>query len=163
VSSIPPVRKQVMVEASQERAFQVFTAGIDRWWPRQHHIGQSPLKRSVIEPRAGGRWYAECVDGSECDTGRVLTWDPPSRLVLAWQITTEWKFDPDFLTEVEVTFTAEGPRRTRVELEHRNLERFGAGADELRKEIDAAGGWSLILEHYLAVANAEAPAVTSAR
>jgi uncharacterized protein YndB with AHSA1/START domain len=142
----------VIVETSRERAFRVFTSEIDRWWPRHYHIGKSPLKQAIIEPRVGGRWYAICADGTECDTGKVLTWDPPKRLVLAWQINAEWRHDPTFLTEVEVTFTEEGPRRTRVELEHRNLERFGPSAPDLRAGIGAAGGWTLILSEYATVA-----------
>jgi uncharacterized protein YndB with AHSA1/START domain len=152
MSSIPSVRKSVVVKTSVENAFRVFTEDIDRWWPRGHHIGSSPLKRAVLEPRSGGRWYAISEDGSECDTGKVLTWDPPRRLVLAWQITSEWKFDPKFLTEVEVSFSAEGPKSTRVELEHRNLDRFGYKAEELRKAIDAPDGWGSMLEAYATAA-----------
>jgi uncharacterized protein YndB with AHSA1/START domain len=148
VSSIEPVRKHVVVATSPERAFRVFTEEIDTWWPREHHIGTSPLKRAVLEPRPGGRWYAVCEDGSVCDTGKVLTWDPPKRLVLGWQITGQWQHDPNFLTEVEVTFTAEGPKRTRVELEHRNLERYGIGAPELRKSINAPHGWERLLRCF---------------
>lgn len=92
--SVEPVRKKIVVAMSPERAFRIFTEGIDRWWPREHHIGESPLKRAVLEPRAGGRWYAVSEDGSECDTGKVLVWEPPRRLVLAWQITAQWKLTP---------------------------------------------------------------------
>ena len=145
---IAPVRREVTVETSQARAFEVFTAGIDRWWPREHHIGKSPLARSVLEPGAGGRWYAVCQDGTECDVGRVLVWDPPHRLVLAWQITARWQYDPSFVTEVEVVFTALGPKRTRVQLEHRDLERYGDDAAAFRKTIDEAGGWGLLLESF---------------
>jgi uncharacterized protein YndB with AHSA1/START domain len=146
--SIEPVRKRVTVETSAERAFQVFTAGIDRWWPRQHHIGKSPLARTLIEPGTGGRWYSVCEDGSECDVGKVLAWDPPRRVVLAWQITAQWQYDPAFVTELEVTFTPEGPRRTRVDLEHRNLERYGEPAPGLRKMLDAPDGWGLSLDSF---------------
>jgi uncharacterized protein YndB with AHSA1/START domain len=148
VSIIEPIRKELVVAAPQERAFAVFTAGIDRWWPRQHHIGKSPLKRAVLEPRPGGRWYAESEDGSECDTGKVLTWDPPQRLVLAWQITAQWQYDPSFVTEVEVTFTAQGPKQTLVKFEHRNLERFGATAAALAKEMGSQGGWGTTLDSF---------------
>ena len=126
--------------------------------PREHHIGTSPLKRAVLEPQSGGRWYAVFEDGSECDTGKVLAWDPPRRLVLGWQITAQWKFDPSFLTEVEVTFTPEGPKRTLVQLEHRNLERYGAEALGLRKSIDSPGGWGKILGTFaVAAADEGAP------
>jgi len=145
---IAPVRKEVLVEASVERCFEVFTAGIDRWWPREHHIGKSPLVREVLEPRLGGRWYGVSADGEECDVGKVLVWEPPRRLVLAWQITKDWQYHPDFVTEIEVLFTAEGPRRTRVELEHRNLERYGDAAPAFKKQIDAPGGWGRILESF---------------
>lgn len=152
--SIEPVKKRVMVAASVDRAFRVFTDGIDTWWPREHHIGASPMARFILEPRAGGRWYSVCEDGSECDTGKVLAWDPPRRVLLAWQITAEWKYDPSFVTEVEVTFTPEGPRRTRVDLEHRDLDRFGAGAADMRKGIDSSGGWTLTLETFARAAEA---------
>jgi uncharacterized protein YndB with AHSA1/START domain len=148
VTTIAPVRKQVIIEASAEHCFRVFTDGVGTWWPKQHHIGTSPLKLAVIEPRAGGRWYAISEDASECDTGKVLVWDPPRRLVLAWQITADWTFDPDFVTEVEVTFTPDGPTRTVVVLEHRDLERFGERAEELRNGVDAEGGWGAILGSY---------------
>ena len=154
MTSIPPVRKEVTVEASADHAFRVFTEGVDRWWPREHHIGKSPMAKAVLEPRLGGRWYAISEDGSECDTGSVLAWDPPRRVVLAWQITADWQFDPHFVTEVEVTFTADGPKRTIVVLEHRNLEKYGAGALELRKNIDSEGGWGLTLKSFVAAAEA---------
>src|SRR5260370_13790577 len=104
MSSIEPIRKLVLVEASQEHAFRVFTAGIDRWWPREHHIGKSPLERAVLEPRVDGRWYSICEDDTECDVGKVLAWDPPRRLVLAWQLNAEWRYDPAFVTAVAVRF-----------------------------------------------------------
>src|SRR5215212_10047317 len=102
--TIAPVKKQLVVKTDPERAFRLFTDGIDRWWPREHHIGKSPMKRILVEPRVGGRWYAISEDESECDIGKVLIWEPGKRLVLAWQITAEWTFDPTFVTEVEVRF-----------------------------------------------------------
>jgi uncharacterized protein YndB with AHSA1/START domain len=102
----------------------------------------------VLEAGAGGRWYSVCQDGSECDVGKVLVWEPPGRLVLAWQITAQWQYDPSFVTEVEVAFVAEGPKRTRVTLEHRNLERYGDHAAAFRKSIDDAGGWGLLLDSF---------------
>ncbi len=148
MNQVEPVRKQIRVETSRERAFKVFTEGMDRWWPRGHHIGASPMKRSVLEPRVGGRWYAECEDGSESNVGKVLSWEPPGRVVLAWQITAEWKYDASLITEVEVTFTSEGPKTTRVDLEHRNLDRLGADAASYRGQLDAPGGWTGILEIF---------------
>ena len=143
-----PVRRSVTVKASQARAFEVFTSKIGAWWPKSHHIGAADPETSVIEPKVGGRWFERGVDGVECELGHVLAWDPPARLLLAWQLTPEWKFDPDLLTEVEVNFIEEGPGQTRVELEHRNLERFGDKAEAVRQSIGAPGGWTLILEIY---------------
>ncbi|MBV9702375.1 MAG: SRPBCC family protein [Methylobacteriaceae bacterium] len=145
-----PVRKTIRVNAGQKRAFEVFTAGMGRWWPKSHTINTSPPKEVIVEPRAGGRWYERGEDGGECAWGHVLAWDPPSRVVLAWQISGKWKFDPELLTEVEVRFTAEGENATVVELEHRHLDRFGADAEAVRKSIDSPGGWGGILEHFAA-------------
>jgi uncharacterized protein YndB with AHSA1/START domain len=142
------VRKAVTVEVDRERAFTVFTEEFDTWWNRSHHIGEAELEAAIIEPREGGRWYERGVDGSECDWGRVLVWEPPARLVLAWQLTSEWKYDPDFLTEIEVTFTAESASRTRVELEHRNLDRFGAAMVDIRATFESDGGWTGLLQLY---------------
>jgi uncharacterized protein YndB with AHSA1/START domain len=154
VSNIEPVRKEIVVHASQEHAFRVFTEGMDRWWGREHHIGKSPMAKQILETRRGGRWYAVCQDGSECDIGSVLAWEPPNRLVLGWQINSSWKFDASFVTEVEVTFAAEGSKTTRVVLEHRDLERYGETAAELRKSVDAPGGWQLLLEKFAQAAAA---------
>jgi len=143
-----PVRKSVRVGAPPERAFKVFTDGIGRWWPKTHHIGAADLDALVIEPKAGGRWYERGVDGSECDVGKVLVWEPPARLVLAWQLTADWKFDPGLITEVEVRFLADGANATRVELEHRDLERYGERADGVRATIDSSEGWNGILQLF---------------
>jgi len=143
-----PVRKSVRVAAPPARAFDVFTTGIGRWWPKSHHIGPAELDMLVIEPRAGGRWYERDVDGSECECGKVLVWEPPSRLILAWQIDADWKFNPKLVTEVEVRFIPDGPDATRVELEHRDIERFGEGAEAMRESIDAEGGWSGLLQLF---------------
>ena len=142
-----PVRKSIFVNAPQAHAFEVFTAGIGRWWPKTHKIGQSDLERPVIEPKTGGRWYEIDVDGSQCEIGKVLAWEPPARLLLAWQLDPEWKFDPDLVTEVEVLFTPEGGG-TRVDLEHRHLERMGDRAGAVREMVDAPGGWGGLLELY---------------
>ncbi|MEP6620124.1 MAG: SRPBCC family protein [bacterium] len=155
--TVAPVRKQIVVNASQEHVFKVFTRDINTWWPREHHIGTSPLAQAMLEPHAGGRWYAICEDGSECDTGKVLAWDPPRRLVLAWQITAQWQFDPEFVTEVEVNFVADGPKTTTVTLEHRNLARYGVAAEAFRASIDAAGGWGKLLESLARRAEEAAP------
>jgi len=154
VTSIEPVRKNITIDAPQAHVFKIFTDGIDKWWPRDHHIGASPLKQAVLEPKSGGRWYSICQDGTECGTGKVLAWDPPKRVVLAWQITAEWKYDPDFVTEVEVTFTAEGPKKTRVDLEHRNLARYGVAAEATRAMFDSPGAWEKTLAAFAEAAAA---------
>ena len=153
-STVPPIRKEVLVATTPERAFHVFTDGIDRWWPREHHIGSSPLAREVLEPGVGGRWYGVSDDGTECEVGKVLRWEPPARLVLAWQIGADWKYDARFVTEIEVTFTAEGPRSTRGVLEHRDLHRYGVAAEALRKEMDSQGGWGITMERFAVAASA---------
>jgi hypothetical protein len=102
----------------------------------------------VLEGQAGGRWYSECEDGSECDVGKVLSLEPPSRVLLARQIDGAWKYDPEFITEVEVLFHAEGPNQTRVALEHRDLMRFGDNAADTRKALDSAGGWHKIMDAF---------------
>ncbi len=153
--TVAPVRKTVTVQASPARAFEVFTAGMSRWWPATHTILKSTPVEHIVEPRAGGRWYQVGVDGSQCDNGKVLVWEPPSRLVLIWQINSEWQFDPKLHTEVELRFTPQGEGMTRVDLEHRNLERIGEKAEAVRAAVDAPGGWSAILESYRAAARSE--------
>lgn len=148
------IRKQLTVEAPMERAFRVFTANMGVWWPKEHHIGKAALKDCVIEPKVNGRWYELDIDGTACEWGKVLAWDPPRRLVLAWQLNGEFKYDPDLITEVEVSFTALGPKRTQVDFEHRNLERFGELAERLRGNMDT--GWGQILESYRGTAIAGA-------
>jgi uncharacterized protein YndB with AHSA1/START domain len=150
------LRKSLSLQATPAHAFQVFTEQIDRWWPRRHHIGSSPLKREVLEPKPGGRWYGLSEDGSECEVGKVLVWDPPGRLVLSWQVTGEWKYDPAFLTEVEVRFTAEGEDRCRMDFEHRNLDRFGKHEADITKAFDSEGGWLGSLQAFAKLAGAKA-------
>ena len=145
---IAPVRKQLVVKASQSRAFAVFTGDMSRWWPATHSILESPLKESIVEPRVGGRWYAVGEDGSTCQTGYVIAWQPPHSVVLAWQINADWQYDPELITEVEVKFIAESPSTTRVELEHRHLERMGEKAAAARDAVDSPGGWGGALEAF---------------
>ena len=142
--------KELTVEAPIERAFRVFTANMGSWWPKEHHIGAARLKDCVIEPRVDGRWYELGEDGTTCEWGKVLEWDPPRRLVLAWQLGADFQYDPALLTEVEVRFTSLGLKRTRVDFEHRNLERFGEAAERLRGEM--ARGWGQILESFVRTA-----------
>jgi len=142
-----PVRKSIFVQASQAHAFDVFTRDIGQWWPKSHKIGTVDVERPIIEPREGGRWYELDVDGTECEIGKVAVWDPPSRLILIWQLTPDFKFDPNLVTEVEVLFTPEGDG-TRVELEHRDLERFGERTEAMRETISGPGGWPMLLELF---------------
>jgi uncharacterized protein YndB with AHSA1/START domain len=142
------VRKSVTVSAPIDKAFRVFTDGLDTWWPRTHHIGTADMARAVLEGKEGGRWYEIGTDGSECEWGRVLAWDPPARLVLAWQLNQEWQFDPRLVTEVEVRFTAEAPGRTRVDLTHRLLDRYGDAQDEMRAQFESEGGWTGLLDRF---------------
>jgi uncharacterized protein YndB with AHSA1/START domain len=144
------VRRTVTVEVSQQRAFEVFTAGFGSWWPKAYSLGASDMADFVLEPKVGGRWYEVGVDGTECDTGRVLAYEPPERVVFSWQLNEQWQYDPDpsHASEVEVRFIAEGPSRTRIDLEHRGFERHGAGADGVRAGIDAPTGWTYVLDLF---------------
>ncbi len=152
--TVAPVRKSLVLNASQRRAFETFTGNMTRWWPATHTILKSPLKTTVLEPRVDGRWYQVGEDGSECDIGRVLEWQPNDRLLISWQINPDWQFDPNLVTEIEVLFIAEGEKRTRVEFEHRLLERMGEKAEIARTSIDSPGGWTAILESFKSVAEA---------
>jgi hypothetical protein len=153
-TSQAPVRKSITVKAGAERAFQVFTQGVDTWWPRTHHIGKSPMKKIFIEGRVGGRCYSDQVDGTECDWGQVLVWEPPRRFVMAWQISHTWGYEPDLdkCSEVEVRFTPLADGSTRVDLEHRHFERQGAGAEAMRTAVDAPGGWTGIMQLFATAA-----------
>ena len=148
------VRKSLVVRSGAERAFRIFTEGFDTWWPRGHHIGSSPAKRFVIETHRDGRCYTEQMDGTDCDWGRVLQWDPPRRLVLAWQVTPTWQYEPDLAksSEVEIQFTPLPDGLTRVELEHRYFERHGEGAAAMRTLMDGPTAWLGVLELFRACA-----------
>ncbi len=140
------VRKSLTVNAPLEHVFTVFTERHDTWWPRSHHIGSYPEFTAILEPHAGGRWYERGADGSECNWGRVLAWEPPKRVLLSWDISTDWKYDPAIGTEVEITFTAEAAERTRVVLEHRKLERYGDKAEMMRAMFDSPDAWIKTLQ-----------------
>jgi uncharacterized protein YndB with AHSA1/START domain len=148
VQTMAPVRKQVTVQTPQALAFEVFCQRMGSWWNPGHHIAQTPFAEVVIEPREGGRWLERDADGNECVWGSVLSWQPPHRLVLGWQLDQSWAYDPDLVTEVEVRFVEEGPSTTRVELEHRNLDRFGPAATGIRDALDGADGWAGLLRRY---------------
>jgi uncharacterized protein YndB with AHSA1/START domain len=155
--TIPPLGGKVTVGVPVERAFRVFTDSFTTWWPPDYHIGGAAMAEAILEPREGGRWYERGVDGTECDWGRVLAWEPPHRLVVTWQVNGHWQFDADpaHASEIEVRFTAAGPEQTTVELEHRLLDRLVDG-QALRDGISGGGGWSAILELFAkAAANEE--------
>src|SRR5438309_8569901 len=123
------VRESIVVNAPIERAFSFFTEDIGSWWSPDHHIIEAPLAEMVFEPHVGGFVYDRGVDGSECRWARVLAYEPPDRVVISWDISPRWQLeaDRDKASEVEVRFIAESPERTRVQLEHRNLDRHGGG------------------------------------
>ena len=145
-----PINRSVVVKAEVERSFAAFTGRMGRWWPRTHSIGAAPLADVVVEPRVGGRWYERSTDGAECEWGKVLAWDPPGRLILAWQLDANWKYDPALVLEVEITFTALQGGMTRVDLEHRNLERYGEKAATVRDMVGSERGWLGILKSFVA-------------
>jgi uncharacterized protein YndB with AHSA1/START domain len=147
------VRQSVVVDAPQDRAFTVFTEGMTSWWPvESYSIAPGPMAEAVIEPREGGRWFERSEDGSECDWGRVLAWEPPDRVVLAWQISPEWKYESDLQTEIEVRFTAEDDGRTRVDLEHRKLEAYAEAAEQMRAILGSDDGWGGLLRRFAGAA-----------
>ena len=140
------VRRVVNVQAPLEVAWRVFTEKMGTWWPLAHYkIGKANAVDAVIEPRVGGRWYERGEDGSTCDWGSVLSWEPCTRLVLSYDITADWQYDPALNTEIEVRFIAEGKNVTRVEFEHRRLDRYGARRDEMRRIFDTEGDWGRLL------------------
>jgi uncharacterized protein YndB with AHSA1/START domain len=144
------VRKTLNANVPIERAFEVFTGKMAGWWPATHHIAKQAFAEIVVEQRSGGRWFERAADGSECDWGRVLVWEPPHRVVFSWHLQGDWRYDPnpEKASEVEIRFFAEGAGKTRVELEHRALERHGAGWEQIRTGVDSPGGWSAILEQF---------------
>ena len=150
------VRAEIVVEAPVEHAFQVFTEDFDKIKPREHNMLEVDIAHSVFEPRAGGRVYDRGVDGSECQWARVIAYEPPNRIVFTWDISPQWQIETDLAktSEVEVRFVAEAPDRTRVELEHRNLDRHGPGWESERDGVAADQGWPLYLERFAEQVNA---------
>jgi uncharacterized protein YndB with AHSA1/START domain len=148
------VRTQIVVDVPLERAFSVFTEEFDSIKPREHNMLAVDIEETVFEPREGGRIYDRGVDGSECQWARVLAFEPPDRLVFSWDISPQWQIesDPDKTSEVEVRFISETPARTRVELEHRNLDRHGEGWEGEREGVGGEGGWPLYLQRFAELA-----------
>lgn len=143
------IHQQVVVDADPARAFELFTAHMTDWWPSDHHIGRAPIEQIVVEPREGGRWYTRHIDGSTTSTGYVRTWEPPSRLVLTWQINADWSFDTALVTTVELTFTDRG-NGTVVQLTHSDFDRYGPDADRMRTVFDSPGAWASTLAAFAA-------------
>jgi uncharacterized protein YndB with AHSA1/START domain len=147
--AVAPVRKSVHVKATPEKAFRIFTAGMARWWRPDHHIAPTPFAEIVVEERAGGRWFERDKDGAECEWGKVLAWDPPRQVILGWQLDHEFKYDADLVTAVEIRFTPEAGG-TRVDLEHRDLEKYGAHAERMRASMDSANAWTQTMADFVA-------------
>jgi uncharacterized protein YndB with AHSA1/START domain len=152
-ASATAITTSVVVEAPVDKAFRVFTEEFDRVKPRDHNLLEVDLAESVFEPRVGGRVYDRGVDGSECQWARVLAYEPPDRIVFSWDISPQWQIETDLerTSEVEVRFIRETPERTRVELEHRNLDRHGEGWEDEREAVEGEGGWPLYLRRFAAL------------
>jgi uncharacterized protein YndB with AHSA1/START domain len=144
------VRTDIVVEAPVDRAFRVFTEEFDRIKPREHNMLEVDIAETVFEPRVGGHIYDRGVDGSECRWARVLAYEPPERVAFSWDISPQWQLESDLAkaSEVEVRFISETPDRTRIELEHRHLDRHGDGWEGLREGVAADQGWPLYLDRY---------------
>lgn len=149
-TAAPVVRKEVVVDAPVEKAFAVFTERFGDFKPREHNLLGAPITETVFEPRVGGHIYDRAEDGSECRWARVLVFEPPERVVFSWDIGPTWQLeaDPENASEVEVRFVAESPGRTRVELEHRNLDRHGPGWESVADGVGHDQGWPLYLRRY---------------
>jgi uncharacterized protein YndB with AHSA1/START domain len=144
------IRHEIVVEAPIERAFSVFTTGFGSFKPPEHNILGVDIAETIFEAREGGHVYDRGVDGSECRWARVLAYEPPHRVVISWDISPQWQIETDIekTSEVDVRFIAETPNRTRVELEHRNLDRHGNGWDAVRDGVDGESGWPLYLRRF---------------
>ena len=147
------VRRQILVNAPISKAFKVFTERFGDFKPREHNLLRAPVAQTIFEPRVGGNIYDRAVDGTECRWARILAFEPPDRVVFSWDISPRWQLetDPDLTSEVEVRFFAEAPQRTRVELEHRNIDRHGPGWESVRDGVDNEAGWPLYLQRYAAL------------
>jgi uncharacterized protein YndB with AHSA1/START domain len=150
IQAVESVRREIVVPVSAERAFEVFTARMTSWWPPEHHIGSAPIEEIVVEPHEGGRWYTRHMDGTETSTGHVVEWEPGERLVITWQIGADWKYHVDLVTTIEIRFVSEGPDRTRVLLEHRDLDAFGPEAERMRERFGQPDAWEATLAAFAA-------------
>src|SRR4051794_13368534 len=139
----PAVRQHIVVAAPIERAFAAFVERFGAIKPPEHNLLQAPIVQTVFEPQVGGHVYDRGADGRECRWARVLAYEPPHRVVFSWDINTHWELetDPEKTSEVEVRFVPEDAGRTRVELEHRHLDRHGDGWDNMRGAVGASDGW----------------------
>jgi len=148
------VRRDVVVDAPIDRAFSVFTERFGDFKPREHNLLHAPIAETVFEPVVGGNIVDRAVDGTECRWARILVYEPPVRVVFSWDISPQWSIvtDPDMTSEVEVRFHAETPQRTRVELEHRHLDRHGPRWEAVAEGVDGDEGWPLYLARYAALA-----------
>jgi uncharacterized protein YndB with AHSA1/START domain len=148
------VQQQLVVEAPIKEAFRIFTEKFDLIKPREHNLLSVDIAETVFEARVGGSIYDRGVDGSTCRFARVLAYEPPHRVVFTWDIDPRWQIETDLnrASEVEVRFVAETPKRTRVELTHRNLDRHGEGWEAVRQGVDSEGGWPLYLERFAELA-----------
>ena len=144
------VRHSIVVDAPVERAFSVFTDDFGSFKPPDHNLLDAPIAETVFESHVGGHIYDRGVDGSECRWARVLAYEPPERVVFSWDINTQWQIEADLdrTSEIEVRFIAETPERTRVELEHRNIDRHGDGWEGVREGVGGEGGWPLYLDRF---------------
>jgi uncharacterized protein YndB with AHSA1/START domain len=144
------VRREIVVEAPIQRAFTVFTERFADFKPPEHNMLRVPIATTVFEPRVGGNIYDRGVDGSECRWARILAYEPPNRVVFSWDIGPQWEIEtePENTSEVEVRFIAETPQRTRVELEHRNIDRHGPGWQSISEGVAGDAGWPLYLTRY---------------
>jgi uncharacterized protein YndB with AHSA1/START domain len=147
------VRHEIVVDAPIDRAFSVFTEDFGSFKPPEHNMLGVEIAETVFEPRVGGHLYDRGIDGSECRWARVLAYEPPNRVVISWDISPQWQIETDLekTSEVEVRFISETPERTRIELEHRNLDRHGDGWDAVRAAVDSEGGWPTYLQRFAAL------------
>ena len=147
------VRRHVVVSAPVAEAFASFTKRFGDIKPAEHNLLRSPIVETVFEEKVGGHIYDRGEDGSEVRWARILAFDPPNRVVFSWDISPQWQIETDLenTSEVEVRFVEEAPGRTRVELEHRNLDRHGAGWPSVRDGVAEDEGWPLYLARFAAL------------